>query len=132
MGLENEFAEWMADPTGGNQSLKSVKERTRSLRELSADAPFTPSNTSVTGLFRFLYGHLPEKAVFDILSPDEFLRVYGDFVCLDKAQYERRLSALTEPRRLLLQAAIRANHNSCTSAAKLYWRFLCTRKRTDA
>ena len=120
------------DPTGGNQSPRSVEKRLRSLKELTLDAPFSPLDTTVVGLYRHVYGHSPRKDIFDIHDPDEFLRVYGDFVYLGKAQYERRLSTLTEPRRLLLQAAIRANHNSCTSAAKLYWRFLCARKRTDA
>lgn len=132
MGLENEFAEWMGSPEGGNQSPQSVKGRLRSLKELTLDVPFSPLDTTVAGLYRHIYGQAPKKAVFDIFDPDEFLRLYGDFVYLGKAQYERRLNALTEPQRLFLQAANQANHNSCTSAAKLYWRFLCARGQIKA
>lgn len=132
MGLENEFAEWMGNPAGGNQSPRSVEKRLRSLRELTLDAPFSPLDTTVVGLYRHIYGQAPKKDIFDIHDSDEFLRVYGDFVYLGKVQYERRLSVLTESQRLILQAANQANHHSCTSAAKLYWRFLSSRKRTDA
>lgn len=110
MGLENEFAEWMGSPEGGNQSPQSVKGRLRSLKELTLDVPFSPLDTTVAGLYRHIYGQAPKKAVFDIFDPDEFLRLYGDFVYLRKDQYERRLNALTEPQRLFLQAANQANH----------------------
>lgn len=124
MDLEHAFAEWLGSPSGGNQSQRSVENRIRALKELTANVPFSPSDTTVNGLYRHIYGSTPEQDVFDIRDPEAFLRLYGDFVYLGKHQYQERLSALTEPQRRALQAANQANHNSCTSAANLYWRFL--------
>lgn len=129
MGLEKDWMDWLEAPSGGNLSVESVRKRLRSLKELTSEAPFSPLDTTVSGLYRFIYGRAPEKEVFDIREPDEFLRIYGDFVCLGKARHERCLSALTEAQRLFLHAANHANHNSCTSAARLYWRFLLSRKQ---
>ena len=82
MGLENEFAEWMGSPEGGNQSPQSVKGRLRSLKELTLDVPFSPLDTTVAGLLRHIFGQAPQKAGFANFHPGAFLRLSEGLVYL--------------------------------------------------